>query len=158
MTRRTRYPRQLGLAFLLLVSMVWAACSSSTEGTSSASSTDSSAKQAAVSTVSMTVDAKGYIPFDTVAGIPWKAGMSVGDAVRATKEIQFGFKDYADLGRLVDAVNGLQNNTHDGHYWQFCVDGVYSEIGMDEKTLAAGQVVNWFYRAYGESPCKKIGE
>lgn len=137
-----------------LLAFVFSACN---PGTPANAPVDDSVPRAAAS-VTMTVDAKGYIPFDTAAGIPWKAGMTVGDAVRATQDIAFGIKEYADLGRLVNAVNGLENNTHDGHYWQFCVDGVFSEVGMDEKALAAGQTVNWYYRAYGEGPCKKIGE
>jgi Domain of unknown function (DUF4430) len=143
--------RVVGLAFFALL---LSACSPGSSPTAPA--TDGAAQASA--TVTMTVDAKGYIPFDTAAGIPWKTGMTVGDAVRATREIQFGIKEYPDLGRLINAVNGLENNTHDGHYWQFCVDGVFSEIGMDEKPLAAGQAVSWYYRAYGEGPCKKIGE
>lgn len=150
-------PQRLGFGLLILLLTGMLACSSPS-GSAVDQQGDTAQPPAAISTVSMTVDAKGYIPFDTVAGIPWKAGMTVGDAVRATDAIQFGTKDYPDLGRLVNAVNGLENNTHDGHYWQFCVDGVFSEVGMDEKPLSAGQVVNWYYRAYGEGPCKKIGE
>jgi hypothetical protein len=155
MTSKTHPFKQIGMVLMFGVLLALTACNTSTT-TPPAGNSVSDTTQAA--SVSMTLDAKGYIPFDTVVGIPWKSAMTVSDAVHATKAFQFGIKEYPDLGHLVEAVNGLKNNTHDGHYWQFCVDGVFSEVGMDKKSLEAGQTVSWYYRAYGEGPCKKIGE
>lgn len=142
-------------ALLLLIATLLVSCTPAQENTP----TTTADRTPQGPTLTLTIDGKGYIPLDTITGIPWEKGLRVGEVVKRLKDqIQFNIKDYAGLGRMVTGINGLENNTHEGHYWQFCVAGTFSEVGMDDKILESGQDISWYYRAYGESPCKQIGE
>lgn len=86
--------------------------------------------------------------------------MTVGELMYALKDAQFQFTDtlYPGMGHLVTSVAGFKNAGGEGEYWQFCIDNLASDRGVDEKTVAPGQHVDWHYAKYGELPCKKIGE
>jgi hypothetical protein len=86
--------------------------------------------------------------------------MTVKELMDALKEAQFAFTDtlYPGMGHLVTGVAGIRNAGGEGAYWQFCIDNVASDRGVDEKTVRPGQQVDWHYSKYGELPCKKIGE
>jgi hypothetical protein len=73
---------------------------------------------------------------------------------------EFSFTDtlYPGAGHLLTSIHGIRNSTGTGGYWQFCIDNVASDRGIDEKTLAPGQTLDWHYSEYGKLPCKKIGE
>lgn len=108
-------------------------------------------------TVTMTIDAKEHLQADTLE-VPVREGMKLAEALREAHGMTFELETYEGMGTLVKGINGLNNNQHEGHYWQFCLDGTYSDRGIDDLTLKSGQKVSWYYRAYGETPCKKIGE
>ncbi len=73
---------------------------------------------------------------------------------------EFSFTDtlYPGAGHLLTSIHGIKNATGTGGYWQFCIDNVASDRGIDEKTIAPGQTLDWHYSEYGKLPCKKIGE
>jgi Domain of unknown function (DUF4430) len=86
--------------------------------------------------------------------------MSVKELMDALAGAQFQFKDtlYPGMGHLVTNILGMQNPGKDGEYWQFCLDNVASDRGVDEGRVAPGHQVDWYFTKYGELPCKKIGE
>ncbi len=74
---------------------------------------------------------------------------------------EFSFTDtlYIGSGHLLTSIHGIQNEKgSEGHSWQFCIDNVASDRGIDEKTILPGQTLDWHYSEYGKLPCKKIGE
>jgi|GEM_PF-5086151 hypothetical protein len=108
-------------------------------------------------TLQISIDAKDFMPTDTIE-VAIDSSRTLTNLLRSCKEMQFSLKKYEGLGHLVTGINGLENEEKSGHYWQCCLDGTYSDRGVDEIIPAQGMMVSWYYRAYGESPCKKIGE
>jgi hypothetical protein len=86
--------------------------------------------------------------------------LTVKELMDALHEAQFEFTDtlYPGMGHLVTSIMGIKNAGGEGAYWQFCIDNVASDRGVDEKHLGPGHQVDWHYSKYGELPCKKIGE
>lgn len=86
--------------------------------------------------------------------------LTVKELMDALGEAQLQFTDtvYPTMGSLVTSVMGIPNANGEGAYWQFCIDNVASDRGIDEKKVGPGQQVDWHYAKYGELPCKKIGE
>lgn len=94
--------------------------------------------------------------------VPLSQPGKVRDAMVAAVDVYpgFAFTDtlYTGIGHLVTGINGLRNPRGGGAYWQFCIDNVASEVGIDDKPIAPGQSIDWHYAEYGKLPCKKIGE
>jgi Domain of unknown function (DUF4430) len=86
--------------------------------------------------------------------------MTIKALMDALASAQFQFRDtlYPGMGHLVTSIMGIQNASGEGEYWQFCINNVASDGGVDEKQVAPGEQVDWHYSKYGELPCKKIGE
>ncbi|MEM0999186.1 MAG: DUF4430 domain-containing protein [Bacteroidota bacterium] len=91
--------------------------------------------------------------------VTWTGETTVGDALADQKAYQIEMKDYKGMGRLLTGIESFQNGGDAELYWQFCLNGVYSMVGIDEAKLATGDQVDWHFTAYGENiPCKKAGE
>jgi hypothetical protein len=84
--------------------------------------------------------------------------MTVKMAIQKVGDIKFELKEYPGMGHIVERIGNVGNNDHEGRYWQFCIDGRFSDRGIDEVQVQANQEILWTYSAYGEAPCKKIGE
>lgn len=78
----------------------------------------------------------------------------------AQQHTAFTFTDtsYLGMGHLLTGINGVRNTKGAGAYWQFCIDNVASDRGIDEKEVEPGQTVDWHFAEYGALPCKKVGE
>lgn len=50
------------------------------------------------------------------------------------------------FGSLVESIDGLANGT-DKKYWIYYVNGQTAEVGADQYTLKAGDVVEWKFEA-----------
>ena len=68
------------------------------------------------------------------------------------------YKEVSTVRHLLTSIHGIKNATGTGGCWQFCIDNVASDLGIDGKTIAPGQTLDWHYSEYGKLPCKKIGE
>jgi Domain of unknown function (DUF4430) len=88
------------------------------------------------------------------------AELTVRELMVALRDAQFMFTDtlYPGMGHLVTGIAGIKNPGANDEYWQFCIDNVASDRGVDERKVAPGHQVDWHYSKYGELPCKKIGE
>ena len=79
-------------------------------------------------------------------------------AVKDFPEFYFTDTLYPSAGHLLTSIHGIRNASGEGAYWQFCIDNIASDRGIDEKTILPGQTLDWHYSEYGKLPCKKIGE
>ncbi len=145
----------LASALLLLLQ----SCSSGTSTTPSPGAPSDSSAVAPVKLTSLVVHFPDDQP-NKVWEVETANEMTAKELMDAMKEAQFQFTDtlYPGMGHLVTSVAGIKNAQGDGAYWQFCIDNIASDRGVDEKTVAPGQQLDWHYAKYGELPCKKIGE
>ena len=67
---------------------------------------------------------------------------------KLSKENNFGitFKEYKDMGILVESIDGVKNGT-DGKYWLYYVNEKPGEIAADRKTVAPGDKIEWRFEA-----------
>ena len=73
------------------------------------------------------------------------AGTNLLDALKsATKRegIEIKVKEYLGMGSLVESLGGTKNGT-DGKYWQFWVNGQYSNVGASSYVIKQGDVIEW---------------
>ena len=99
-------------------------------------------------TVSMFLDFNGVQPNKEIDDIPWQLGLTVYNAmVEAQDEGKMTFTAEVDsiLGHFITSIDGVAQNSTT--FWLFCVDGVTSTVGVDEKVLNDGDNVAWFYTA-----------
>jgi hypothetical protein len=82
----------------------------------------------------------------------------LGLTAQAHPDFTFTDTAYIGMGHLLTSINGVRNAKGEGAYWQFCIDNVASNKGIDEMEVAPGQTLSWHYAEYGKLPCKKIGE
>lgn len=146
------------LFLLVLLCGLLAACNPAKTDTQAGSPADSVAPAPAVGLVTMAVHLPDTLP--RVWEVETDAPMTVRELMDALRSAQFAFTDtlYPGMGHLVTSVAGLQNAKGEGAYWQFCLDNVASDRGVDESKIAPGQRVDWHYALHGKLPCKKVGE
>lgn len=65
--------------------------------------------------------------------------------VTAEEKIDFKYKEYGDLGVMVDSIGDKTNNFAADQYWQFWVNNAYSTAGASLYRLKAGDVIEWKY-------------
>ena len=152
-------PYRPTLLLLAIVCLVLQACNPATKAHEPATVPPGSTAGAAPKMTAMVVHLPDKQP-EKVWEVEIENTMTVGELMYALKDAQFQFTDtlYPGMGHLVTSVAGYQNAGGEGEYWQFCIDNVASDRGVDEKTVSPGQHVDWHYAKYGELPCKKIGE
>ncbi len=150
---------RFSLLLLSLAVLLFQACSPSTKEHQSPTAPPGSAAGEAPKMTALVVHLPDKQP-EKVWEVEIANTMTVGELMYALKDAQFQFTDtlYPGMGHLVTSVAGVKNAGGEGEYWQFCIDNVASDRGVDEKTVAPGQHVDWHYAKYGELPCKKIGE
>lgn len=145
------------LLFLLIGLLLAAGCQKTAESTTTPTSANDKRQFVLVQVHDPQTDAVKVYPEVAVEG---KA--KVRDILLATAKAypEFSFTDtaYIGMGHLLTGINGVRNAKGAGAYWQFCIDNVASDRGMDEKEVAPGQTLDWHYAEYGKLPCKKIGE
>lgn len=82
-----------------------------------------------------------------IPGMPFYEGGTAFDAVQMAAKMldwDFEYEDYGDMGKMVvqieDSKNGDKNR-----YWQFWVNGQYSEVGADSYVLQERDLVRWVF-------------
>lgn len=63
-------------------------------------------------------------------------------ALQAIKDLPIKIQDYGKLGQLVTTI-GDQVNGQDGKYWQYWLNGVYAQIGADQQSVRANDLIEW---------------
>ncbi len=58
------------------------------------------------------------------------------------KEIEFFYESYSGLGELVTQI-GDKKNGEGGKYWQFWVNGDYSQVGASSYIPKVGDIIKW---------------
>lgn len=84
----------------------------------------------------------------TFKGIDVTASTTVLDVLKqvtASAKIEFAYKEYGDLGAMVESIDGRMNDLKNDRYWQFWVNNVYSTAGASVYRLNAGDVIEWKY-------------
>lgn len=85
-------------------------------------------------------------------GIEIKENETVFYLLKKTTEknnIELKYKDYGgDMGVLIESINGTANDAKTNKYWQFWVNGEYSNIGASGCKLKSGDSVEWKYAGY----------
>lgn len=85
-------------------------------------------------------------------GIEIKENETVFNALKKITEansIDLKYKDYGgDMGVLIESIGGIANDFNANKYWQFWVNGEYSNIGASGYKLKNGDSVEWKYAGY----------
>ncbi len=67
---------------------------------------------------------------------------AITQTIAKDKNWQFSFKDYADMGLLVEQL-GNNKNGDDQKYWQYFVGKDQPQVSVDKYFPKAGETVNW---------------
>lgn len=143
-------------SFLLSFLLLLASCGPSTDTANSGSSIVTLPAATAPSTVTLIVP--GPTDKEFVETVPFEEGMTVGQLLDAQSTVRVTTKSYPGMGRLLTSINAQANEDMPDHFWQYCINGTIADKGIDDMQLSAGDLVQWHYVKYGETPCKKIGE
>ena len=57
--------------------------------------------------------------------------------------LKVDYKDYGEMGALVEAIGDIKNDLKNNLFWQFWVNNKYSEIGSSNFKLTDGDIVEW---------------
>ena len=65
-------------------------------------------------------------------------------------ETQITYSIYNNMGEypefMITSINGLTNNQNsNGRYWQYYVNGVYAQIGVNHDQLNDNAIEEWYY-------------
>jgi hypothetical protein len=145
------------LVIAALLTLAWAACSSPTDSSKNTPATDDSLRTVVVQVHDPRQAAPLVYP-EVPVGAPTAVREVLVAAAKAYPAFSFTDTTYIGMGHLLTGINGLRNAKGTGAYWQFCIDNVASDRGIDEKEIGPGQTLDWHYAEYGQLPCRKIGE
>ncbi|MBT3690599.1 DUF4430 domain-containing protein [bacterium] len=56
--------------------------------------------------------------------------------------IEFSLRDYGDLGYLVERIGDMKNGD-DNKFWQFWINGEYSQIGAADYLVQSNDLIEW---------------
>jgi hypothetical protein len=57
------------------------------------------------------------------------------------RDIGFAYEDYGDMGMLVTKIGDKESG--DGFYWQYWVNGQYSQVGASAYKIRNGDAIEW---------------
>jgi hypothetical protein len=60
----------------------------------------------------------------------------------AAQNLPFFYQTYPGLGELVTQIGDLKNG-FEGKYWQFWINGAYSQVGASSYKPRAGDMIEW---------------
>lgn len=63
--------------------------------------------------------------------------------------VEFAYKSYSGLGSLVTNIGGKENGVTD-EYWQFWVNGNYSQVGASSYIVKPNDVIEWKFTGQTE--------
>jgi hypothetical protein len=98
-------------------------------------------------TVSLTIDFGNGAR--RVWTLPWVAGMTVGDLMQRARDFRPGIAfDQRGAGEMsfLTSLEGVGNETGNGRYWLYSVDGRHGEVSFSIQPLEPGAVVLWEFR------------
>lgn len=126
----------------------------------SAAGAEQVADEVEVAIAAIGPDANGAsVSWASSTSLKLKAGATAADASEELFRMMGWEADYGIgswgwyLNSITSPYTGEQLgfNATSGAYWQLFVNGVSSEVGAGDVTLASGDVVTWAYAAYGSS-------
>jgi hypothetical protein len=83
------------------------------------------------------------------AALPYRDGMTVGDALRLAQEfgpgLEFTRQGEGELSFLT-SLDGVANQGPGGRFWLYQVDGRRADVSYEVQPLAAGQRVLWQFQ------------
>ncbi len=62
-------------------------------------------------------------------------------------DIEIEVKDYGNLGSMVEMIGGKRNG-EDNSFWQYWVNGEYSQVGATDYKLKSGDLIEWKFTDY----------
>lgn len=65
--------------------------------------------------------------------------------VAEENNLEFSFKEYPDLGILVESIDSVKNDFGINKWWQYWVNGQYATKGADKYELKNNDLVEWKY-------------
>lgn len=74
------------------------------------------------------------------------------EKLRQTSDFTFAGEDYAGLGFFVESVNGLEQNSTEGRYWIYYVNGQSANVGVSNYIIKSGDIIEWRYGAVNSNP------
>ena len=75
-------------------------------------------------------------------------GKTVFDLLKKITEennLEFSFKEYPDMGVLVESIGNVKNDFGINKWWQYWVNGQYATVGADKYELKNGDFIEWKY-------------
>jgi hypothetical protein len=80
------------------------------------------------------------------AALPYRDGMTVGDALRLARDfgpgLAFTYQGEGELSFLT-SLDGVANQGPGGRFWLYQVDGERADVSYEVQPLASGQRVLW---------------
>jgi len=65
--------------------------------------------------------------------------------VTEENNLEFSFKEYPDLGVLVESIGSVKNDFGINKWWQYWVNEQYATVGADKYELKNNDLVEWKY-------------
>lgn len=65
--------------------------------------------------------------------------------VARENSMEFSYKEYPDLGALVESINNVKNDFGNNKWWQYWVNGEYALVGASSYQLKNNDSVEWKY-------------
>lgn len=65
--------------------------------------------------------------------------------VTEENNLEFSFREYPDLGVLIESIDSAKNNFENNKWWQYWVNGQYATKGADKYELKNNDLVEWKY-------------
>lgn len=65
--------------------------------------------------------------------------------IRKDYPFTFSGKEYSGLGFFVEEINGVKNNTQEGRYWIYYINGKKAQVGISSYILKPNDIIMWKY-------------
>jgi hypothetical protein len=65
--------------------------------------------------------------------------------VTGENNMEFSYKEYPDLGAMVESINNVRNDFANNKWWQYWVNGEYAAVGASNYQLKDDDLVKWKY-------------
>lgn len=89
--------------------------------------------------------AGGVLSFENISLPEETTVFALLEKVAAENNLELGFKDYGELGVMVESIGSMTNDAAADLWWQYWVNGDYAEIGASNHQLQDGDSVEWKY-------------
>jgi len=82
----------------------------------------------------------------TFENVKLKEGKTIFDLLKkVTQEnnMEFSYKEYPDLGVFIESIDNISNDAKTNKWWQYWVNGQYSQVGASNYKLKNGDIIEW---------------